>query len=71
MSDTHVESSVSSADCLQGLPLLLPIPKAAVLLGITRSSAYRCAACGDLPTTHLGNRVYVVTERLRTLLESA
>ena len=70
MSDTHVENSVSSADRLQGLPLLIPIPKAAALLGISRSSAYRCAACGDLPTPRLGGRVYVITERLRSLLES-
>lgn len=69
MSDTHVENSVSSDDHLQGLPWLIPIPKAAALLGTTRSSAYRCAACGDLPT-HLGGRVYVITERLRSLLES-
>jgi hypothetical protein len=52
-------------------PLLIPIPKAAQLLGISRSAAYRCAAAGDLPTTHLGGRVYIVTARLRELLESA
>jgi hypothetical protein len=52
-------------------PLLIPVPKAAKLLGISRSAAYRCAACGDLPTRHLGGRVYVVTDKLRELLESA
>jgi hypothetical protein len=56
---------------LDGLPMLIPIPRAAQLLGISRSAAYRCAACGDLPTTHLGGRVYVVTAKLRELLESA
>jgi predicted DNA-binding transcriptional regulator AlpA len=56
---------------LEELPLLIPIPRAAQLLGISRSAAYRCAAAGDLPTTHLGGRVYVVTSRLQTLLESA
>lgn len=56
---------------LHGEPLLLPIPKAARLLGISRSAAYRCAASGDLPTRHLGGRVYVVTDKLRELLESA
>ena len=56
---------------LNGLPLLIPVPQAAQLLGISRSAAYRCAACGDLPTTHLGGRVYVVTRRLQELLESA
>jgi RNA polymerase sigma-70 factor (sigma-E family) len=46
-------------------------PRVAALLGISRSAAYRCAASGDLPTTHLGGRVYVVTARLQELLESA
>lgn len=56
---------------LDELPLLIPVPLAAKLLGISRSAAYRCAASGDLPTTHLGGRVYVVTARLQLLLESA
>lgn len=56
---------------LDELPLLIPVPLAAQLLGISRSAAYRCAASGDLPTTHLGGRVYVVTSRLQSLLESA
>jgi hypothetical protein len=56
---------------LEGLPLLIPVPRAAQLLGISRSAAYRCSACGDLPTTHLGGRVYVVTVKLQQLLESA
>jgi hypothetical protein len=56
---------------LDDLPLLIPVPLAAELLGISRSAAYRCAASGDLPTAHLGGRVYVVTARLQCLLESA
>ena len=68
-------SAVPRADTagsrLDGLPMLITIPAAAGLLGISRSAAYRCAACGDLPTTHLGGRVYVVTARLQMLLESA
>lgn len=56
---------------LEGLPILIPVPLAAELLGISRSAAYRCAASGDLSTTHLGGRVYVITARLRELLESA
>ncbi|GAB3785174.1 helix-turn-helix domain-containing protein [Nocardioides ungokensis] len=56
---------------LDELPLLIPVPRVAKLLGISRSAAYRCAASGDLPTTHLGGRVYVVTRRLQALLESA
>jgi len=56
---------------LAELPMLIPVPRAAQLLGISRSAAYRCAACGDLPTAHLGGRVYVITARLRELLETA
>lgn len=56
---------------LRSQPLLIPVPKAAKLLGLSRSAAYRCVACGDLPTRHLGGRVYVVTAKLRELLESA
>jgi predicted DNA-binding transcriptional regulator AlpA len=56
---------------LRTQPLLIPIPKAARILGISRSAAYRCAASGELPTRHLGGRVYVVTDKLRDLLESA
>jgi Helix-turn-helix domain len=56
---------------LDDLPILIPVPLAAELLGISRSAAYRCTATGDLPCTHLGGRVYVITARLRELLESA
>lgn len=54
---------------LDGLPMLIPIPRAAALLGISRSAAYRCAVTGDLPVTHLGGRVYVVTAKLAALLD--
>lgn len=56
---------------MDGLPMLISIAEVATLLGISRSAAYRCAASGDLPTAHLGGRVYVVTARLQSLLESA
>lgn len=55
---------------LDDLPLLISVAKTARLLGISRSAAYRCVACGDLPVTHLGGRVYVITRRLRQLVES-
>jgi hypothetical protein len=56
---------------LDGLPMLIPVPRVAEILGISRSAAYRFAACGDLPTTHLGGRVYVITAKLQDMLESA
>lgn len=74
--DATATTTVNGADLptsrgLDDLPLLIPIPRAAQLLGISRSAAYRCAASGDLPTTHLGGRVYVVTKRLQQMLELA
>jgi excisionase family DNA binding protein len=50
------------------LPLLLPVPRAATLLGISRASAYRLVATGELPSRRLGGRVYVVTAELRELV---
>jgi excisionase family DNA binding protein len=56
---------------LDGLPVLIPVPRAAQLLGISRASAYRYAESGELPVTRLGGRVFVVRDRLRDLLEAA
>jgi excisionase family DNA binding protein len=53
------------ADPLAGLPLLIPVPTAAKLLGISRAAAYRFASAGALPTKRLGRRVYIVTAKLR------
>ena len=47
------------------LPLLIAVPHAAEILGISRASAYRLAATGELPSRRLGGRVYVVTSELR------
>lgn len=52
---------------LNELPLLLAVPRAAQLLGISRAAAYRLAAAGELPVRRLGGRVYVVTAGLREL----
>lgn len=52
------------------LPMLIAVPRAAELLGISRASAYRLASTGDLPVRRLGGRVYVVTESLRELMAS-
>lgn len=51
----------------KGLPLLLPVPRAAELLGISRAAAYRLVNSGELPVRRLGGRVYVVTARLRDI----
>jgi excisionase family DNA binding protein len=55
---------------LDGLPVLISVPRAAALLGISRASAYRYAESGDLPAKRLGGRVYVITAKLAELLEA-
>ena len=57
-------------DPLDGLPLLIPVPQAAKLLGISRAAAYRFASTGDLPTKRLGRRVYVVSAKLRQFINT-
>lgn len=56
-------------DPLADLPLLIPVPRAAKLIGISRAAAYRFATAGDLPTRKLGRRVYVVSAKLRDFIE--
>lgn len=51
------------------LPALLAVPRAAKILGIPRASAYRYAASGELPTKRYGGRVYIITARIRPLIE--
>jgi len=53
---------------LARLPALLKIEQASVLMGISRSAAYRAAAAGDLPSVRFGSRLYVPTARLLELL---
>lgn len=55
---------------LSELPTLISISRAANFLGISRASAYRYAARGDLPTIRLGGRLYIVTARLSAFLEA-
>lgn len=67
----NVRSTMNAAlrpDPLDGLPALIPIPLAAELLGLSRASAYRYAAAGELPTRKFGRRVYVITSHIRSLL---
>jgi excisionase family DNA binding protein len=57
-------------DPFAGLPLLIAVPEAAKLLGISRAAAYRFARAGDLPTKRLGRRIYVISARLREFIET-
>jgi predicted DNA-binding transcriptional regulator AlpA len=51
------------------LPALISVPKAAELVGLSRASAYRFAATGELPTRRLGGRIFVVTAKLQAFID--
>jgi predicted DNA-binding transcriptional regulator AlpA len=53
------------------LPALISVPHAAKLLGLARASAYRYAAAGDLPVKRMGGRVYVITAKIRPLIDGS
>jgi hypothetical protein len=53
---------------LTELPPTLSIGRAAKLLGLSRSSAYRAAANAQLPTLVFGRRLFVPTVRLLEML---
>ncbi len=67
---TTASPEVHASDPFAGLPLLIPVPKAAELLGISRAAAYRHANAGDLPCKRLGRRLYVITARLREFVDT-
>ena len=62
---------MNAAAILESLPPLISVPKAASVLGMSRSAAYRYAESGELPTRRLGGRVYVVTALLYELITNA
>jgi excisionase family DNA binding protein len=66
----RAEGSKDSHDdvpALENLPLRLPVPLAARILGISRAAAYRLVAANELPARRLGGRVYVITASLLVL----
>jgi excisionase family DNA binding protein len=65
------DTAIRAVSDLDALPVLIPVPRAAELLGVSRASAYRYALSGVLPTTRLGGRVFIHRDRLRALLEAA
>jgi predicted DNA-binding transcriptional regulator AlpA len=58
-----------STQVIENLPALISVPRAAELLGLTRASAYRYAASGELPVKRLGGRVYIITAKIRPLID--
>ena len=65
MNSNQIEPPV---DPFAGLPLLISVPRAAKLIGISRAAAYRFASAGQLPTKRLGHRINVVTAKLREFI---
>ena len=67
---SSTEEGMTAAGLLQRvhLPGLLKVELASVLMGISRSAAYRAVAAGDLPSVRFGGRLYVPTARLLELL---
>lgn len=53
---------------LDQLPATMTVQEAGELLGISRRSAYRAAARGELPTLRLGRRLVVPTTKLLAML---
>jgi predicted DNA-binding transcriptional regulator AlpA len=58
-----------STQAIDDLSALISVPRAAMLLGLTRASAYRYAASGELPVKRLGGRVYISTAKIRPLID--
>jgi excisionase family DNA binding protein len=50
------------------LPLVLSVPQAAAILGISKDLAYDLTARGELPSLRFGRRVVVPTKPLLALL---
>jgi len=49
----------------------MTVSQAAVILGISRSSAYECVRVGSIPSIRLGRRIVVPRGALDALLASA
>jgi excisionase family DNA binding protein len=54
-------------ELFDSLPLLVSVPEAAKILGVSRSAGYRLTHTGELLSRRLGGRIYVVTQSLREL----
>lgn len=53
---------------LEQLPPTISVERAAQILGVSRSSAYRAAKIGEIPTFKIGRRLLVPTARLMAML---
>ena len=62
---THRERTMTTPN---DQPATMTVEQAGQLLGISRRSAYRAAAAGQLPTLRLGRRILVPTAALHRML---
>ena len=53
---------------LEDLPPTISVEKAGEVLGLSRTSAYRAALAGEIPTLRFGRRRLVPTARLLEML---
>ena len=53
---------------VESLSPTITVEHAGQLLGLSRSSAYRAATRGEIPTIRIGRRLLVPTARLMTML---
>lgn len=67
--DSAADDVARAADRWDDLPLLVSVPHAAKLIGVSRSAAYRLVASGELASAHMGGRVYVRTAAIARLAE--
>ncbi len=49
---------------LTAMSATMAVPEAAVLLGVSRSAAYRAVARGEIPTIRIGRRLLVPSAKL-------
>jgi excisionase family DNA binding protein len=59
---------VKGASARRRLPVLMRVEDAARVLGISRSSAYRAAAAGEIPVVRVAGRMQVPTAHLLRLI---
>ena len=52
------------------LPLMLPVPEVAVVLGISRAGAYELVRSDDFPALRIGNRIVVPKEKFIRWIDS-
>jgi excisionase family DNA binding protein len=63
-----VSGKDASLSRLSDLPPTISVEEAAVLLGVSRSAAYRAAKAGQLQTFRMGRRLLVPTAPLLRML---